>query len=186
MTLSSFKLTDKVQNNKIYIRCITQLCFTQTKFKVSMQMTIRESKRADWLSHCGLTDAVTARSLPVTAAYINYCFITAHILWAFIRSINHSSLLISWFICAIFQTWIINKLSRGTSSAACWWMGNSVDRKPVFSTPSSGLVHRAFPIPVSLLMASCDLVYAVNRAHQYMTSFSVRFSDKWKTSTRVE
>ena len=110
-------------------------------------MTIRESKRADWLSHCGLTDAVTARSLPVTAAYINYCFITGHILRAFISSINHSSILISWFICAIFQTWIINKLSRGTSSAACWWMGNSVDRKPVFSTPSSGVsVQRAFPI----------------------------------------
>ena len=63
MTLSSFKLTDKVQNNKIYIRCITQLCFTQTKFKVSMQMTIRESKRADWLSHCGLADAPGNRSL---------------------------------------------------------------------------------------------------------------------------
>ena len=109
-------------------------------------MTIRESKRADSLSHCGLTDAVTARSLPVTAAYINYCFITGHILWAFISSITHSSLFISWFICAIFHTWIISKLSRGTSSPACWWMGNSVDRKPVFSSPSSGLVHRAFPI----------------------------------------
>ena len=94
-----------------------------------------------------MTDAVTARSLPVTAAYINYCFITGHILWAFISSINHSSLLISWFICAIFQTWIISKLSRGTSSPACWWMGNSVDRKPVFSSPSSGVsVQRAFPI----------------------------------------
>ena len=99
---------------------------------------------ADSLSHCGLTDAVTARSLPVTAAYINHCFITGHILWAFISSINHSSLLISWFICAIFQTWIINKLSRGTSSPACWWMENSVDRKPVFSSPSSGVsVQRA-------------------------------------------
>ena len=54
-------------------------------------MTIRESKRADSLSHCGLTDAVTARSLPVTAAYINYCFITGHILRAFISSINHKS-----------------------------------------------------------------------------------------------
>ena len=135
-------------------------------------MTIRESKRrrlTQSLCVCGLTDAVTARSLPVTAAYINYCFITGHILWAFISSINHSSIFISWFICAIFQTWIINKLSRGTSSVACWWMGNSVDRKPVFSTPSSGLVHRAFPIlSISVWKNSPFPLHYCGMCHQWI------------------
>ena len=87
---------------------------------------------------------------PGTAAYINYCFITGHTIWAYVCGIHHSSLLMYWLLCALFQTLIMSKLIRGTFRLPCCCMGGSLQscgfRKPVLPSPSSGLVHRAFRI----------------------------------------
>ena len=50
----------------------------------------------------------------------------------YVCSINHSSLLMYWLLCALLQTLIMSKLTRGTFRLPCCCMGGSV---------SLGLVH---------------------------------------------
>ena len=69
-------------------------------------------------------------SPPGTAAYINYCFIAGHTIWAYVCGIHHSSLLMYWLLCALFQTLIMSKLIRGTFRLPCCCMGGSVSGSP--------------------------------------------------------
>ncbi len=92
-------------------------------------MTLPDCRSWRWLTQSlWLTDSSTQG----TAAYIQYCFITSHTIWVYVCSINHSSLLMYWLLCALFQPLIMSKLIRGTLRLPCCCMGGPASGSPCY------------------------------------------------------